>query len=136
MTSYNAINGTPAVADTYTVNQLAQRTYGFDGYITSDCGAIGTTYQNPPGGHDWAPPGWTTDNQGSNSTWTNTATGAKVSGVAGGQAYALRAGTALNCAGFENTVHEHPGRDQRGHSQRGRHRRRADPGLHRPDGDR
>jgi beta-glucosidase-like glycosyl hydrolase len=104
MTSYNAINGTPAVADTYTVNELAQRTYGFGGYITSDCGAIGTTYQNPPGGHDWAPPGWTTDNQGSNATWTNTTTGAKISGAAGGQAYALRAGTALNCVGFENTV--------------------------------
>jgi beta-glucosidase len=104
MTSYNAINGTPAVADTYTVNQLARDTYGFGGYITSDCGAIGTTYQNPPGGHDWAPPGWTTDGQGSNSTWTNTTTGAKVSAVAGGQAYALRAGTALNCSGFENTV--------------------------------
>jgi beta-glucosidase len=104
MTSYNAINGTPAVADTYTVNQLAQRTYGFGGYITSDCGAVGTTYQNPPGGHAWSPPGWSTDAQGSNATWTSTTTGAKVSGQAGGQAYALRAGTALNCAGFDNTV--------------------------------
>src|SRR6201999_98027 len=44
MTSYNAINGTPSVADTYTTNQVAQRTYGFNGYITSDCGAVGTTY--------------------------------------------------------------------------------------------
>jgi beta-glucosidase-like glycosyl hydrolase len=104
MTSYNAINGTPAVADTYTVNQLAQRTYGFGGYITSDCGAVGTTYQNPPSGHDWAPPGWTTDSQGSSAVWTNTATGAKISGQAGGQANALRAGTALNCAGNDNTV--------------------------------
>jgi beta-glucosidase len=104
MTSYNAINGTPAVADTYTVNQLAQRTYGFGGYITSDCGAIGTTYLNPPSGHAWAPPGWTTDGGGGNATWTNTATGAKVSGQAGGQAYALRAGTALNCGGQENAV--------------------------------
>ncbi|SCE31450.1 beta-glucosidase [Streptomyces sp. DvalAA-14] len=104
MTSYNAINGTPAVADTYTVNQLAQRTYGFGGYITSDCGAVGTTYQNPPSGHAWAPPGWSTDKQGGSATWTNTATGAKISGQAGGQAYALRAGTALNCAGFDNTA--------------------------------
>jgi beta-glucosidase len=48
MTSYNAVNGTPAVADTYTVSELAQRTYGFGGYSTSDCGAIATTYQNPP----------------------------------------------------------------------------------------
>ncbi|MEV5750456.1 glycoside hydrolase family 3 C-terminal domain-containing protein [Actinoallomurus sp. NPDC052308] len=103
MTSYNAINGTPAVADTYTVNQLAQRTYGFDGYITSDCGAVGTTWRLPPGGHDWAPPGWTTDHQG-NPTWTNTATGAKLSGQAGGQAYALRAGTDVNCTGDEATA--------------------------------
>ncbi|MBM9506681.1 glycoside hydrolase family 3 C-terminal domain-containing protein [Actinacidiphila acididurans] len=104
MTSYNAINGTPAVADTYTANQLAQRTYGFNGYVTSDCGAVGTTYDNPPSGHAWAPPGWTTDGQGGSATWTNTATGAKVSGQAGGQAYALRAGTDLNCTGFEATT--------------------------------
>jgi beta-glucosidase-like glycosyl hydrolase len=103
MTSYNAINGTPSVADTYTTNQIAQRTYGFDGYITSDCGAVGTTYQTFPGGHNWAPPGWTTDGKGGNATWTNTATGQKVSGAAGGEAYALRAGTDANCTGTEAT---------------------------------
>ncbi|WP_043733096.1 glycoside hydrolase family 3 C-terminal domain-containing protein [Kutzneria sp. 744] len=104
MTSYNAINGTPSVADTYTTNQLAQRTDGFTGYITSDCGAIGTTYKTFPDGHDWAAPGWTTDGKGDSATWTNTTTGAKVSAVAGGLAYALRAGTALDCGGLENTV--------------------------------
>ncbi|HVV23458.1 MAG TPA: glycoside hydrolase family 3 C-terminal domain-containing protein, partial [Pseudonocardiaceae bacterium] len=104
MTSYNAINGTPSVADTYTTNQLAQRTFGFDGYITSDCGAIGTTYGQAPGGHDWAPPGWTTDHKGGNGTWTDTATGDTIPSQAGGQAYALRAGTDLNCAGGENTL--------------------------------
>jgi len=104
MTSYNAINGTPAVADTYTVNQIAQRTFGFGGYITSDCGAIGTTYDNPPNGHDWAPPGWVSNNAGGNAMWTNSATGAQLSGQAGGEAYALRAGTALNCGGNENTA--------------------------------
>ncbi|MFC0435160.1 glycoside hydrolase family 3 C-terminal domain-containing protein [Kutzneria buriramensis] len=104
MTSYNAINGTPSVADTYTTNALAQRTYGFGGYITSDCGAVGTTYKQPNDGHNWAPPGWTTDGKGSGATWTNTASGQKVSGPAGGEAYALRAGTALNCPGEENTL--------------------------------
>lgn len=104
MTSYNAINGTPAVADTYTVNQLAQRTYGFNGYSTSDCGAVGTTYQNPPSGHDWAPPGWSTDSAGNNAVWTNNTTGQQVSGAAGGQAYAVRAGTELNCTGAEYTL--------------------------------
>ena len=104
MTSYNAINGTPSVADTYTANQLAQRTYGFNGYVTSDCGAIGTTYLNFPSGHDWAPTGWTTDNGGATGTWTNTATGTTVPAQAGGQAYALRAGTDLNCPGGENNL--------------------------------
>jgi beta-glucosidase-like glycosyl hydrolase len=101
MTSYNAINGTPAVADTYTVNELLQRTYGFNGYTTSDCGAIGTTYLNPPSGHDWAPPGWATSSGGSNAIWTNNTTRTQISGAAGGEAYALRAGTQLNCTGSE-----------------------------------
>jgi beta-glucosidase len=102
MTSYNAINGTPAPADTYTANALAQRTYGFDGYTTSDCGAVGDVYA--PGSHNWAPPGWTTTTAGAATQWTNTATGQRVSGAAGGQAYALRAGTQLNCTGSEATV--------------------------------
>lgn len=58
MTSYNAIDGTPGAVNTYLVNQLAQRTFGFDGYTTSDCDAIATAWQPPPGGHLWAAPGW------------------------------------------------------------------------------
>ncbi|HEY5369374.1 MAG TPA: glycoside hydrolase family 3 C-terminal domain-containing protein [Hanamia sp.] len=104
MTSYNAINGTPAVANTYIVNELAQRTYGFNGYITSDCDAIGTTYNNFPIGHAWAAPGWSTDRQGRKAMWTNKATGDTVSGAAGGQAFAVRAGTCLNCTGTEYTL--------------------------------
>ncbi|MFC4114398.1 glycoside hydrolase family 3 protein [Nonomuraea zeae] len=100
MTAYNAVNGTPAVANTYTVNQIAQRTYGFGGYVASDCDAVGTTYNLPPNGHDWAPPGWSTDHKPA-PTWTSTATGATLSGQAGGQAYALRAGTHVNCRGPE-----------------------------------
>ncbi len=102
MTSYNAINGTPAPADTYTANELAQRTYGFSGYTTSDCGAVGDIYS--PGSHNWAPPGWTTSTSGGTTTWTNTATGQQVPGAAGGQAYAVRAGTDLNCTGSEYTL--------------------------------
>jgi len=98
MTSYNAVNGTPAPADTYTVNELLQRTYGFSGYTTSDCGAVTDVYAS--GSHDWAPPGWTTDG----TTWTNTATGTQVSAAAGAQAYAVRAGTDLNCTGTEYTL--------------------------------
>src|SRR5689334_6633817 len=71
MSSYNAINGTPAVANNFSLNVLLRRTYGFRGYVTSDCGAVGTQYRaddpdnplanNPAtaalatSGHDWAP---------------------------------------------------------------------------------
>ncbi|MFI0717587.1 glycoside hydrolase family 3 C-terminal domain-containing protein [Streptomyces sp. NPDC021224] len=98
MTAYNAINGTPAPASTYTVNELLQATYGFGGYTTSDCGAIGDVYSS--GAHNWAPPGWTTNG----TTWTETATGKEIPAAAGGQAFALRAGTQLNCAGGELTT--------------------------------
>ncbi|WP_052425293.1 glycoside hydrolase family 3 C-terminal domain-containing protein [Streptomyces fulvoviolaceus] len=104
MTSYNAINGTPSAANTYTTNQIAGRSYGFAGYVTSDCDAVGTTYQSFPQGHDWAPPGWTTDGKGAQATWTNSETGQRVSGAAGGQAYALRSGTHINCTGQEATA--------------------------------
>ena len=104
MTSYNAVNGTPAVADTYTLNQIAHDTYGFDGYVTSDCGGVTTEYRNSPNGHDWAPPGWTSDNKDVNATWTNNTTGVKISAAAGAEAYSLRAGNALNCDGGENTL--------------------------------
>jgi beta-glucosidase len=65
MSSYNAVNGTPAVANSFLLNVLARRTWGHDGYVTSDCGAVATTYRRPdqpigvPGsalyfaGHDW-----------------------------------------------------------------------------------
>ena len=102
MTSYNAVNGTPSPADTYTVNELLQRTYGFNGYTTSDCGAVGDIYSS--GSHDWAPPGWTTSTVSGTTTWTNAATGQQLSGAAGGQAYALRAGTQVNCTGGEPTL--------------------------------
>jgi beta-glucosidase len=102
MTSYNAVNGTPSPADTYTANELLQRTYGFNGYTTSDCGAVGDVYS--VGSHNWAPPGWTTGTVNGAQTWTNTATGQQLPAAAGGQAYALRAGTQVNCTGGEPTL--------------------------------
>ncbi len=102
MTSYNAINGTPSPADTYTTDELAQRTWGFDGYTTSDCDAIGNIYR--PTDHNWAPPGWTTSQVNGVTTWTNTTNGKTVPAAAGAQAYALRAGTQLNCTGAEVTL--------------------------------
>ncbi|HEX4831653.1 MAG TPA: glycoside hydrolase family 3 C-terminal domain-containing protein [Trebonia sp.] len=104
MTSYNAINGTPSPADTYTTNELLQRTYGFDGYTTSDCDAVATAFQEPPGGHAWAAPGWTSSQAGGQVIWTNDATGATIPAAAGAEAYSLRAGTQLDCTGDEATV--------------------------------
>lgn len=54
MTSYNRINEIPSVANTYTIDTLLRRTFGFDGYVTSDCGAINDVYQN----HKWQPDGY------------------------------------------------------------------------------
>ena len=122
MSSYNAINGVPAVANNLTLNVLLRRTFGFGGYVTSDCGAVGTTYrannpaaENPTSpaaaatvlsGHDWAPPGWSTDDADRASRWTKD--GTSVSGKAGGEAFSLRAGTGLNCVGH-NGLTGHPG---------------------------
>ncbi len=104
MSSYNAINGTPAVANTYTINELAERTFGFNGYITSDCGAVATIYKQFPDGHNWAPPGWRVRDLGHRTVWVNEQTGETVPSAAGAQAYAVRAGTDLNCTGTDYTL--------------------------------
>jgi beta-glucosidase-like glycosyl hydrolase len=120
MSSYNSINGVPAVANNFTLNVLLRRTFGFRGYVTSDCGAVGTQYRadNPaakdpsnPGsaalltsGHDWAPPGWSSDHGDQSARWTKEGTSSSVSGRAGAEAWSLRAGTGLNCVGANGLV--------------------------------
>jgi beta-glucosidase-like glycosyl hydrolase len=120
MSSYNSINGSPAVSNNLTLNVLLRRTFGFRGYVTSDCGAIGTQYRadnpdNPaaqdPGtsalatsGHDWAPPGWSTSHGDQAAVWTRDGSLSAVSGRAGAEAWALRAGTGLNCVGDPGQV--------------------------------
>ena len=104
MTSYNEINGTPSPVDTYTTNELLQRTYGFDGYTTSDCDAVATAFQEPPGGHAWAAPGWTSSDVNGQVIWTSNTSGATIPAAAAAEAYALRAGTQLDCTGDEATV--------------------------------
>ena len=121
MSSYNAINGVPAVANNLTLNVLLRRTFGFTGYVTSDCGAVGTTYRRPDGagvalgndpataalatsGHDWAPPGWSTNHGDQTALWSKNGTLTSVSGRAGGEAWSLRTGTGLNCVGFNGQV--------------------------------
>ena len=40
MTAYSSINGVPMSASKFLVDTIAKRTYGLDGYVTGDCGAI------------------------------------------------------------------------------------------------
>lgn len=46
MCSYNAINGIPACADTNLLTDLARKQWGFNGYITGDCGAVDCVQNN------------------------------------------------------------------------------------------
>ncbi|MBN2012109.1 glycoside hydrolase family 3 C-terminal domain-containing protein [candidate division KSB1 bacterium] len=50
MTAYSAINGVPVSASKFLVDTLARRTYGMDGYVTGDCGAISDMVR----GHNYA----------------------------------------------------------------------------------
>ncbi|NMC41862.1 MAG: carbohydrate-binding protein, partial [Bacteroidales bacterium] len=40
MTAYSAVNGIPVSASKFLVDTVVRRTYGMDGYVTGDCGAI------------------------------------------------------------------------------------------------
>ena len=54
MSSYNSVNGIPAPANVYLIDTLMRETFGFGGYLVSDCDAI-YEIQN---GHHWQPPGY------------------------------------------------------------------------------
>lgn len=41
MSSYNAINGIPATANTYFLTDVLRQEWKFDGHVVSDCGAVG-----------------------------------------------------------------------------------------------
>jgi len=40
MSAYNAVNGVPVSASKFLIDTIARKTYGLDGYVTGDCGAI------------------------------------------------------------------------------------------------
>mmetsp|Transcript_35546 Transcript_35546/g.72049 ORF Transcript_35546/g.72049 Transcript_35546/m.72049 type:complete len:781 (-) Transcript_35546:4126-6468(-) len=44
MCSYNAVNGVPSCANGDLLTSKLRREWGFDGYITGDCGAVGNIY--------------------------------------------------------------------------------------------
>jgi beta-glucosidase len=50
MTAYSAVNGVPVSASKFLVDSIARRTYGMDGYVTGDCGAISDILS----GHNYA----------------------------------------------------------------------------------
>ncbi len=41
MTSYNSVNGSPATANNYLLNDLLKKQWGFTGFVISDAGAVG-----------------------------------------------------------------------------------------------
>ncbi len=77
MCAYNRVDGQPACANPRLLGDILRRQWGFNGYVVSDCGAIGDIYLN----HKTAPD------------------------AAAGVASALKAGTDLNCGvEYENLV--------------------------------
>ncbi len=53
MCAYNAIDGTPACASTMLLEQHLRKDWGFQGFVTSDCGAISDFYSQT--GHHFSP---------------------------------------------------------------------------------
>ncbi|MCL4538485.1 MAG: glycoside hydrolase family 3 C-terminal domain-containing protein [Bacteroidetes bacterium] len=51
MGAYNAVNGIPCNADSFLMTYLLRDKWGFEGYVVSDCGAIGDIFR----GHHYAP---------------------------------------------------------------------------------
>ena len=51
MCSYNAFNGTPSCADHWAMTDLARNTWGFEGYVVSDCLALQVMMQ----AHEYIP---------------------------------------------------------------------------------
>jgi beta-D-xylosidase 4 len=78
MCSYNAVNGVPACASEYLLKQTLRDSWGFNGYVVSDCDAIANVY-NP---HHYT-----------NTTWA-------------ASAVSVRAGTDLDCGGFYGNLME------------------------------
>jgi beta-glucosidase len=50
MCAYNAVDGEPCCANTFLLDDILKKKWGFSGYITSDCGAIADIFQ----GHHYA----------------------------------------------------------------------------------
>src|SRR5579859_2585992 len=53
MCAYNSLNGQPACANTFLLEEHLRRDWGFKGYVVSDCGAIADVFQADA--HNFAP---------------------------------------------------------------------------------
>lgn len=51
MCAYNSVDGEPACANTMLLEDTLRKDWGFNGYVTSDCGAIADIYE----GHHYSP---------------------------------------------------------------------------------
>jgi beta-glucosidase len=80
----NGTPGTPMAASRYAIETLMRRSFGFDGFVVSDCGAITRVYATGTQGHSWHPAQLGGDTQISKPV---------------GNAWALKAGTDLDCFG-------------------------------------
>ena len=80
----NGTPGTPAASSRYTIETLLRRSYGFDGFIVSDCDAITRVHGTGTRGHSWRPA-----QLGGTTQISKTM----------GNAWALKAGTDLDCSG-------------------------------------
>ncbi len=64
MSSYNRVNEIPSAANEYLLTTLLRRTFGFTGYVTSDCGSIGNVIND----HKYQPAGWDKPVDGAGAT--------------------------------------------------------------------
>jgi len=78
MCSYNAVNGFPSCANPWLLNTTLRNSWRFDGYVTSDCGAIRDVCKHEPDGHGFS---------GNDPTCQN------------GTALSIQAGTDMDCGG-------------------------------------
>ena len=51
MAAYNRVNGQPCAASPWLLGDVLRRSWGFDGYVVGDCGAVGDVFA----GHHAAP---------------------------------------------------------------------------------
>ena len=57
MCSLNAVNGVPSCANAWLMSTVARDSWGFDGYVTSDCGGVDDIFAPYPRDHNFGQKG-------------------------------------------------------------------------------